>query len=216
MSDPTQPTPQPPPQTGWQQPPTEWQTPSPPVKRKLGCLSTIGVIALVGLGLIVLLVVVAALMANTDDDGDDGASNSDTQADGASEKDVYAVGETATTSGMDVTVHEVVDPWDSSNEFETPQAGHRFVAVEATIASTSDELEPWSSLLGAELMDSESRPWDVALAGTDLPALDGDVPPDGERRGWVVFEVGEDAAGLMLRLKGSVTATGAVFDLDGS
>lgn len=33
------------------------------------------------------------------------------------------------------------------------------------------------------------------------------------RRGWVVFEVGDDATGITLRLKGGLTATGSLFDL---
>ncbi|HEX6424989.1 MAG TPA: DUF4352 domain-containing protein [Acidimicrobiales bacterium] len=135
------------------------------------------------------------------------------QADAPSQ-DVYAIGETAHTSVFDVTVHQVVDGWESDNQFESPGAGHRFVAVEASLTNTEgEELETWSSLLGAELTDAQGRPWDVALAGSGVPTLDGDVGRGMTRRGWVVFEVGDDATGMTLRLKGGLTATGSLFDL---
>lgn len=129
-------------------------------------------------------------------------------------QDVYAVGETAHTGVFDVTVHTVVSPWESGNQFEVPQPGHHFVAVEASLVNVDgSELETWSSLLGAEITDSLGRPWDIAFAGYELPTLDGDVGLGMTRRGWVVFEVADDAAGLLLRLSGNLTATGSLFDL---
>jgi hypothetical protein len=129
-------------------------------------------------------------------------------------QNIYSIGDTAHTSVFDVTVHQVVSPWQSTNQFETPQAGRHFVAVEASLTNTEgDELETWSSLLGAELTDTQGRPWEVAFAGTELPSLDGDVGRGMTRRGWVVFEVADDASGLLLRLKGELTATGSLFDL---
>src|SRR5699024_2356585 len=38
-------------------------------------------------------------------------------------QDVYAVGETAHTGVFDVTVHTVVSPWESGNQFEVAQPG---------------------------------------------------------------------------------------------
>lgn len=129
-------------------------------------------------------------------------------------QDVYAVGETAHTGVFDVTVHQVVSPWESGNEFEVPLPGHHFVAVEASLVNVDGaEVEVWSSLLGAELTDSQGRPWDIAFAGLDLPMLDGDVGLGMTRRGWVVFEVADDATELLLRMAGNPTATGSLFDL---
>ncbi|MBN2621763.1 MAG: DUF4352 domain-containing protein [Acidimicrobiales bacterium] len=129
-------------------------------------------------------------------------------------QDVYAVGETAHTGVFDVTVHQVVSPWESGNEFEVPLPGRHFVAVEASLVNVDGaEVEVWSSLLGAEVTDSQGRPWETAFAGFDLPMLDGDVGLGMTRRGWVVFEVADDATGLLLRIAGSPTATGSLFDL---
>ena len=74
-------------------------------------------------------------------------------------------------------------------------------------------MQTFSSLLDAEVTDSMNRPWDIGFAGFDLPQIDGDVPPGGARRGWMVFEVAEDSTELILRIKGSLTATGSLFAL---
>ena len=128
-------------------------------------------------------------------------------------QDVYAVGETATSSDLGVTLVTVQDPYESGNEFDVPQPGNRFVAAEVELTNDTDEPITWSSIMGAELTDSLNRPWTVGFAGLDLPQLDGDVPAGGARRGWVVFEVPQDATGLQLRIKGSFTATGSLFAL---
>jgi hypothetical protein len=156
-----------------------------------------------------------AVACTSDDDSAGTETDKGTEAAEAPTQDVYAVGDTAHTDVFDVTVNQVVDPWTSTNQFETPAEGHRFVAVEVSLVNTEgeDEITTWSSILGAELTDGQGRPWDVALAGTELPQLDGDVGKGMTRRGWVVFEVGGDATELQLRLKGSVTATGSLFQL---
>jgi hypothetical protein len=177
------------------------------------------------IGMVMLVSVVALAAAASDDDTSTGEPDTSsgaetTEAGGAPEageapegQDVYAVGDTAHTSDLDVTVHQVQDPFEPTNEFETPQAGNRFVAVEAELTNGTDEPITWSSIMGAELTDSQNRPYTIALAGTDLPQLDGDVPAGGGRRGWVTFEVPQDATGLQLRIKGSLTAEGSLFDL---
>lgn len=162
-------------------------------------------------GSVAALVVVAAVAGSG---GDDGGPERD-QAAGATDggQDVYAVGRTAHTGDFDVTLHQVQDPYAPTNQFETPQPGQRFVAVEVEVRNTGDERLAMSTLLGAEVTDSQNRPWNVALAGTDLPHLDGEVGPGEARRGWIVFGVAQDATGLQLRLKGNLTATGSLFEL---
>jgi hypothetical protein len=192
-------------------------------RRKGGCFRWIGIATVAFLALIVLIVVVA-LAGGGDDDDDtstdttqerEAAEESGTSAAPSEGQDVYAVGDTAHTADLDVTVHTVQDPYQPTNEFETPQQGNRFVAVEAELTNSTDEPITWSSIAGAELTDEQNRPYTVALAGTDLPQLDGDVPARGARRGWVAFEVPEDATGLQLRIKGSLTAEGSLFGLGG-
>ena len=177
-------------------------------------------------GALVLVIGVAAVAGGGADEADDADAPAASQPAGegapgeaapvgssAGDQEVYAIGQWAHTGDFDVTVHQVQDPYAPSNQFETPQPGHRFVAVEVEVRNTADDARTISTLLGAEVTDSMNRPWHVALAGTDLPQLDGDVPPGGARRGWMVFEVAEDSTGLLLRIKGNLTATGSLFAL---
>jgi hypothetical protein len=128
-------------------------------------------------------------------------------------EDEHRVGDTAKSSDFELTLLTVEDPMVPTNDFEKPSDGMRFVAVEVEAKNVSDERQTLSTLLGAEIIDSQNQSWDIAIAGTDRPQLDGEVMPGQSRRGWIAFEVPADATGLKLRLKGSMTAAGALFVL---
>jgi hypothetical protein len=213
--------------------------PQAPKKKGKGLYAVLGVVAL-----LVVIGIIAAVASSGDDKEEgggkttttagsaaaddeppeaEGPSAADTRAepaeppdddDAPSGQDVLPLGETGSTGDFDVTVNEVQDPYESTNEFEEPDAGERFVAVELTVANTSDESQIMSTLASMEMTDSDSRRWEVAFAGFDLPQIEGDVPANETRRGWVVFGVSDEASGLTLRVKGSFSATGSVFALD--
>ena len=157
------------------------------------------------LALVVVMVVVSAVNGTKDD-----ATSSD---DGRFSGTPLVMGGTGSTSGLDVTMIQAVDPWTSTNQFESPEAGHRFVAVELNIVNTTGEPQTFSTMLGLEIVDSLGRRWDPAFAGFDLPQLDGEMAAGTNIRGWQVFEVGADATGLQLDVKGSLTASGIRFIL---
>jgi hypothetical protein len=170
---------------------------------------------------IVALVAIGAAIAGTAEE-ETGTSDAtpaapeDAAATDAVAPDVAApltVGGSDTTSGFNVTLLQVVDPWTSNNQFESPDAGNRFVAVELNMVNSTDEIKPFSTLLGLEVIDSLGQRWNPAFAGVDLPQLDGDVAPGQNIRGWQVFEVPADATGLRLKVSGSLTASGIEFQL---
>lgn len=130
------------------------------------------------------------------------------------DREVHAIGQAAHTPSFDVTVVQVVDPYTPTSAFDTQdRPGYRLVAVEADVTNTSDQQLQLSILGGTGLTDAQDRTWDVAIAGVDRPRLDGFIAPDETRRGWIVFEVADDATDLQLRLKGNLSATGSLFDL---
>jgi hypothetical protein len=130
-------------------------------------------------------------------------------------QEVHALGEAAHTPSFDVTVVQVVDPYTPTSAFDTEDhLGFRLVAVEADVTNTSDRELQLSTVGGTGLTDAQDRTWDIAIAGVDRPRLDGFIAPDETRRGWIVFEVADDATDLQLRLKGNLSATGSLFDLD--
>lgn len=174
------------------------------------------------LAIVVLLVVGAAIAGTADEQDAQQSSTANDQAAPAVEADPAAtsdaagsltVGSTDDTSGFDVTLLQLVDPWTSTNQFESPDAGNRFIAVELNMVNTTDEIRPFSTLLGMEVIDSLGQRWNPAFAGFDLPQLDGDVNPGSNIRGWQVFEVPADSTGLRLKVAGSLTASGIEFQL---
>ncbi len=129
----------------------------------------------------------------------------------------HAIGETAHTGDFDVTVNSVTDPLAPSDSFFTADPGNRFIAIDVTMANSSNEAKPVSSILSFELTDSEGRKYDLSIVGTSAAGtgtLDGDVPPQTQRRGTVAYEVPETiTTGLQLRVKGDLTAGGTVFQI---
>lgn len=220
-------------QPGYGPPPGYPQAPpQPPPKAKGGgCGKAMLITAAVLVGLIVVGSIIGALAGGSDDDdtadrteATAGATESNGQPDVTSPPvttadpddgpEVYAIGETAHTGQFDVVVHGKQDPWVSTNQFDTPPDGRRFVAVEATVTNTTDQPTGFSTLAGVELIDQLDRPWSVELAGYDLPQLDAvTVAPGEARRGWVVFSAPPDATDLRIRIKGNLTANGSVFQL---
>src|SRR5687768_12606010 len=149
--------------------------------------------------------------SDSDEDEEDDSDEDDSDEDDDEDEDVHDIGDTAHTADLDVTVHGILDPWVSSNEFDTPlDPNNRFVAVEMTLENTSDEQQTFSTLLQVELIDGKDRGWDVALAGYELPGLDTMLVEDQPRRGFVVFEIPPDATDLQIRVLGEMTANGSL------
>jgi hypothetical protein len=125
----------------------------------------------------------------------------------------YKVGDTAKTSGWEVTVYGVMDPWTSTNQFETPTAGNRFVQVDTQVRNTKSSQQTWSSLLSFKLLDSANRSYNVTSTTAQPGPPDGQVGGGEALRGFVSFEVPTDATGLIFVAQGSITAAGAKFAL---
>jgi len=163
------------------------------------------------LAIVVVLGVISAVAKPKDDEP--AGQRVSTPAGGQSGAPNLAAGQADTTSGFSTTLIQTVDPWVSTNQFESPAAGKRYVAVELTMVNTSSEPQTFSTLLGLEVVDSLGQHWNPTFAGLDLPQLGGDLAPGAMIRGWQVFEVGVDSTGLQLVVKGSLTASGITFTL---
>jgi hypothetical protein len=129
----------------------------------------------------------------------------------------YQIGETAKTADLEVTLNGVTDPYAPSSNLFKPKPGDRWVAVDVTVKNNGSDKMTFSTLALMELKDSQSQTWNVSLEGsaadTTTPQLDGDVVPGDSRRGIAVFEIPDAATGLKLRVKGEITANGAVWQI---
>jgi hypothetical protein len=106
-----------------------------------------------------------------------------------------------------------MDPWTSTNQFETPTAGNRYVQVDTQVRNTKSSQESWSSLLGFKLLDSANRSYTESPVSTQPGPPEGQVAGGEALRGFVTFQVPTDATGLIFVVQGSITAAGAKFAL---
>jgi hypothetical protein len=108
-------------------------------------------------------------------------------------------GAVAEAEDVRVTLNQVVDPWVSDNQFEQPDAGKRFVAFDVTIENVGGSGTHYASPINFKLTDSESFAYEITFFGPD-PALRTTGLGSGEKtRGWVPFEVNQNASLAVLK-----------------
>lgn len=153
---------------------------------------------------LIIIGVVASSVGN-------GGNKSNTQGATTVPSVPYKVGDTATTSGWQVTVYSAKDPWISGNGMDTPAAGNRYVQVDVQVVNTTSSQEPFSSIMAFKLFDSTNRAFTEALVSTQPGPPDGTVPAHAAQRGFVTFEVPTASKGLVFQVQGSLTAAGSRF-----
>lgn len=171
---------------------------------KRGCLSILGLF-----GVLVILGLVAAAGSGDDDEPNPNADRANTPgAVGTNPGDVHvrlaanSSGEVALSDDDDdkirVTILQIADNVQSSNQFAEPAAGKKWWGVEVVVENvgTTEVTSPtW------KLRDSQDGEHDRAFvvgAGESLDALF-DLTPGGKTQGWVYFEIPADASPKWLR-----------------
>lgn len=173
------------------------------------------------LGLFVLMGVCVAVIANSADDAvkqvqadlADGSLDNSTSGTAPAPKTVYKVGDTAKTGDFEVTVYGFKDPQPTTNQFDKPAAGNRYVSVDVQVANKGSSQQIFSSVLGFHLVDGANRQYDLEFTTVEPKAPDGQIPGGGAIRGLAVFEIPEGTTGMRLRVQGNITASGAFFNL---
>jgi hypothetical protein len=191
-----------------------WTT-QPPKGRRIGrgCLIALaGGVAAVALIVIVVVALAAAGAHHI------AKSLTNITAPPAASAHLWQVGQTAPTSGWQVTVYGVRDPATGpvGAIAPEPRAGDRFVAVDVQVANPGSQAVTFASFVYIHLFDAANRVYDEELIGPLSPGPpEGSVTAHSAIRGWVTFEVPSSAPGpLRLRIQGSIDAAGAVFQLE--
>lgn len=203
----------------WQASDSKWYPPQPPStgfatpalqqKKSHGCLyailAVVGVIVVIGVISAIALGTAAKKVSTNAKNGNLGGPAPAAQ---------YKVGDTASTSDYRITLFGVKDPQPPLDQFDTPRAGDHFVSVDVQVMNPGSSQKPFSSLIGFHLLDSLNRQYDETIvSGLQPGAPDGQIAGGQSVRGFVSFEVPDGTAGLKLRVQGSLTAAGAVFNL---
>ena len=174
------------------------------------------------LGLFAFMAVCVAVIANganeavkeiESDLADGTLDNTSPPATAPAPSTVYKIGDTAKTGDFEVTVYGVKNPQTTTNQFDKPAAGNRYVSVDVQIANKGSRQETFSSLIGFHLVDSANRQYDLKITTVEPKAPEGQIPAGGAIRGLAVFEVPDGTTGMRLRVQGNLTASGAFFTL---
>lgn len=163
---------------------------------KWGLLGCLGIFAAIAIALTILIVVLGAAM---DSSGDD---TPDTGGDVRVTLEPGASGEIAPerngSKRVKVTILQIVDGAESTNQFLSPTEGKKYWAVEVEVENvgTSEVSSPDWKL--RDTTDVEHDRTFFQGVGENLD-VSFDLTPGGKLQGWVVFEIDLDAGPKWLR-----------------
>lgn len=169
----------------------------------------------------------------TDDDGDTGGDDPTDGDDTPAETDdtptettqsgprqvKAALGEVVEGDRLALVAYDV-ERTTSVSQFVSADAGNEFVVVDMAAKNKADsEFVRFTSFLQMTLRDGEDYEYDQAITGIDNALDSGELAPGEVTRGYVVFEVPQDASALTLEadLDESIyTYSRATIDLEAS
>lgn len=110
----------------------------------------------------------------------------------------FKVGDQVKLGDITFTVNEYLDNYLSDNQFERPASGNRYVAVDVKIDNTGNSSE-YIYLSNFNIQDANAYKYEAKWYEIKAPGLkSGDVAKGNSLRGWVTFEVPNEATGLKL------------------
>lgn len=110
----------------------------------------------------------------------------------------YKVGDVVKLGTAEVTVHSVKDPFDPGNPAVTVPSGTRLLAIDAEVKNVSSNPQDFSGFSQFQMKDSTGKTYDPVPLPRAFPALGGEVEPGASRRGWVAFQIPQDANDLQI------------------
>ncbi len=102
------------------------------------------------------------------------------------------VGRAVTAGDFALTVNGVTNPYESSDEFNQPEAGRRWVLIDVSLENVSDQTKDYSSF-DFSLRDADDFSYDRTFIGVDRALDFGTLRPGETIRGNVAFELPVDA-----------------------
>ncbi len=109
------------------------------------------------------------------------------------------IGSPMALNGITVTVVTADLNAQSGNEFITPKAGNRFVAVQILYENTGSDPYDYNPF-DWKLTDSAGFSYDSTFGGVGPELNSGTIQPGEKARGYITYEVPSSATGLQLRL----------------
>lgn len=141
-----------------------------------------------GIIIVVLLVIGAVSGAGSSKLEKTGSSDTTSSSSRSNQPtETFKIGDEVNLDGKTIVVNGV-EPYTSSNQFMSPSAGKRFVAVDITLQNNSDEAYNYN-VLEFNLQDNEDYSYTNALADIEPYLTTGAIQPGQRTRGYIPFEI---------------------------
>lgn len=123
----------------------------------------------------------------------------------------FKVGDIVRRGDLEAAVLSVNADYAPNNDYIRPDAGNKFVGVELQVKNTGTESETLSTLLQFKLRDASNAQYDIDVFGVPDPRFpDGELAAGDTNRGWIGFEVPDDAGGLKFVFDADVFGEGRI------
>jgi hypothetical protein len=119
----------------------------------------------------------------------------------------YSVGDVIEINNQEITVMEFDDDVTEDSSYSSPKFGYKFVAVDVKIINNST-YSKYVSAYDFSIKDEEGYDYESTYKETKTPRLAGKTISKGKSlRGWITFEVPEDAQELTLNYEVNYSST---------
>lgn len=165
---------------------------------KWGLLGCLGIFAVVGVLVIIVIVAIAAAVGGGADKTDDGGGDVRVAL-GTGASGVIAPERTGSKKSK-VTILQVVDNAQSTNQFIKPAAGNKWVGFEVVVENVgTQQVTSLDWTLRDSLDQEHDRAFLVTAGGQEIDIIYNDLTPGGKKQGWVYFEIDAGATVKWLR-----------------
>ena len=124
----------------------------------------------------------------------------------------FEVGDIIEIGDLVLVVNSVTFP--AGDDFNQPDDGKKFVAVDLSITNNTDSAQAVSSMLQMNLKDATGQGYSIdltALVATGGTSPDGELAPGETIRGQVGYQVPVAVQGLVFVFDGDIFGSGKVF-----
>lgn len=123
----------------------------------------------------------------------------------------FKTGDVVKKGDFEAAVLSVNGDIKSNNQFEKPEEGKKWFAVEFQLKNNGKESESVSTLIQFKLKDSTNAQYDIAFASNPEPKFpDGELAAGDTARGWITFEIPPNSTGLKFIFDAEVFGGGRV------
>lgn len=144
--------------------------------------------------------------------GEVGASSgASSGADDSSAAATFKIGDVVKKGKFEAAVLSINANVKSSNQFEKPDEGKKWFAVEFQLKNNGKESESISTIIQFKLKDNTNAQYDVGFTTQPEPKFpDGELAAGDTARGWITFEIPPASAGLKFIFDAEVFGGGRV------